>query len=386
MIFNARVLSNGGGVVNLRIEASNKEAAIKSASKKGQVLSVKKQRTFDLSPGMNASDRSVFILRLSTMIGSKMGTTEALRLISTTFGGAIKNAAQLMLQRVENGMSLSDAMDNDRKNFPVAVSALVRAGSQTGETWRALKDAADFENKIRNVQKGAAKDILAAIFSFFSALALIIATTQYIGPKITDNPIFRDPKKVNIEWVKVMAHYTTITMIVLTVILSILLFLATIGRTLIPDIADRLILKIPYYKDLILSRNNYVVLYKLGLLVSSGVRIEESLSLTAEGSPRGAMKKDIERALDAVRGGRPWAMAMETLHPTDRASLSSSSDRKDIANVLSMLADQYKELYLQRIQSFAPILKTIAAFFIMLSGFLMFGLTMLPMLQMSANF
>src|SRR3546814_20915780 len=83
------------------------------------------------------------------MVGSKVGTAEALRLIVTTFGGNVRRAAQGMLDRVEAGMDLPAAMEHDRKTLPMATTALVKAGAQGGETWRALKDAGDFEHKMQ---------------------------------------------------------------------------------------------------------------------------------------------------------------------------------------------------------------------------------------------
>src|SRR3546814_8515705 len=62
----------------------------------------------------------LFMIRMSSMVGSKVGTAEALRLIVTTFGGNVRRAAQGMLDRVEAGMDLPAAMEHDRKNFPMS--------------------------------------------------------------------------------------------------------------------------------------------------------------------------------------------------------------------------------------------------------------------------
>src|SRR3546814_17117967 len=112
------------------------------------------------------------------MVGSKVGTAEALRLIVTTFGGNVRRAAQGMLDRVEAGMDLPAAMEHDRKNFPMATTALVKAGAQGGETWRALKDAGDFEHKMQTIRKSSSKEMLSATASFLIAGALIIGKNE----------------------------------------------------------------------------------------------------------------------------------------------------------------------------------------------------------------
>lgn len=381
--FNARVVTDDG-IRTIKVEAGDEIGAERIASRKGQVLSVKRRFSIDLKPGMSASERNTFMLRLSSMVGSKMAATEALRLLSTTFSGNIRKCAADMLQKIEDGMSLADAIDSDRKNFPVATAALVKAGVAGGETWKALRDAAEFEYLIAGIQKGAMKDVAAAIGTFIMSAVMMFATVYYFGPQVTENPMFANSEAVNVEWIETIGVILCWIQGAMTLVFLLFLWLGTAGRVMFPDIADKLILSIPYYKDLVLSRNSYVVLYKLGLLVASGIKMEESLALTAEGSPRGALRTDIERALRFIRSGKNWANAMETLHPTDRAALSSSTDREDTARTLDMLATQYRDLYMSRIRSFAPTLQMVAAVFMTAAGAILFGLTILPMLQFAA--
>lgn len=382
--YEVRVLTSKGSKI-LKVDASDLDSAKRVASRTGRVLSAKRSFHLDITPGMNASERYTFMVRLSSMVGSKVGTAEALRLIIATFSGNVRRAAQEMLGRIEDGMDIPQAMDADRKNFPVATTALVRAGAQSGETWRALKDAADFEYKLQTIRKGSMKEMAQAIGSFIIAGILMIATTEYFGPYVMNNDMFAAAETVEVNWIEVTGKIATYIMIVLLVIFGVMFWLGTVGRRLIPNFADKIILKVPYYKDLILARNNYVTLYKLGLLIGSGIRVEEALKLTSESSPRGALKSDLLAALKAVRSGHPWAAVMNTLHPTDRAALVSSTDRRDIARTLDILAQQYSDLYIQRMTSFAPLLQLISALFMTLAGGVLFGLTILPMLQLAAD-
>lgn len=384
-IFTARVVTDSG-IKTVKVDALDAREAEKKAHQQGtQVLSVKRRWNFDLSTGMTAGERNTFMLRLSSMVGSKMPVTRALDLLATTFTGRIRKCAQGLMAQMESGSTLADAIDNDRKNFPVATSALVKAGVQGGETWKALRDAAEFEYLISGIQKGAAKDIAAAIGTFVISAGLMISSVYYFGPQVTENPMFKQSDAVNVDWIETVGKVLCAIQICMLVFFSLFLWLGTAGRALAPDLADKLILRIPYYKDLVLSRNAYVVLYKFGLLVGSGIPMEQSLALTAEGSPRGALRTDIERSLVFIRSGKTWANALETLHPTDRAALSSSTDREDTATTLDMLARQYRDMYMSRIKSFAPALQMVAALFMTASGALLFGLVILPMLQFSAG-
>lgn len=383
--FTARIVTDDG-VRTISVEASDQYQAERKALHQGQVLSIKKKFNFDITGGMNSSERNTFMLRLSSMVGSKMSTTAALDLLATTFTGNIRKCAVGLLNKIESGMSLAEAIDEDRKNFPMATAALVKAGTQgSGETWKSLRDAADFEYLIAGIQKGASKEIMSSIGSFFIAAALMITTVYYFGPQVTENKMFSNSAAVDVGWIETTGKILCLIQIIMLVIFLGFFWLGTAGRALFPNVADKIILKVPYYKDLVLSRNSYVVLYKFGLLVKSGIPMEESLALTADGSPKGALRSDIERALLFIRTGKTWPNALETLHPTDRAALASSADREDAARTLDMLATQYRDMYMNRIKSFAPALKMISALFMTAAGGLLFGLTMLPMLQFSAG-
>ncbi len=383
--FKVRVTGRGGPKTIL-VQASDSKEAARIGARQGRVLSTNRNIGIDIVPGMSVAERYTWMLRMSSMLGSKVSTGEALRLMASSFSGNIKKASSGMLERVEAGMSLPDAMYQDRKNFPSTTSALVQAGVATGDTWRALKDAADFEYKMSHTAKGAMKQVYSAIGSFFIAYGLMLGTTQYFGPMVMDNPMFKSGKGVDVEWARTLGDVSTMMMTVMVVIFLLFFMLGSVGKAAIPNAADWLIMKLPFYRDLILARNNHVTLYKLGLLVGSGVRIEEALKLAEDGAPRGALKSDLARAKKAVKEGQKnWAGQMRTLHETDKAALTTSPDRKDIARTLDALANQYADLYLQRVETFGPLMGMIAAIFITLSGGVMFAQTILPMLQLAAG-
>lgn len=383
--FTVRV-SSEKGVRSIVVDAGDQSTAERIASKKDQVLSVRRNATMDFSKGLSTTERHMFMLRMSALIGSKMGAAEALRLMATHFSGRIRKCAQGLLEKIEIGTTLHDAISADTKNFPIATSALLKAGVESGETWKALKDAADFEYMIAGIQKGAMKEMSAAVMNYFVAFAMMWGSVYWMGPEVLNNSLFRKNPAVDVAWAEYMGIGLTWGMGVGAVIGIFFIWLGTAGRMIIPDLADKIILSIPFYKDLVLSRNSYITLYKFGLLVNSGMRMEECLILTADGSPKGALRTDFERALRFAKNGKEWANGLETLHPTDRAALKSSTDRKDTARSLDMLATQYRDLYMSRMRSFAPVLQSVSALCIALSGVVMFGLTILPFLQLSAAF
>lgn len=387
--FLVRVMPRTGaarrGIETVEIGAQSVDQAKVIAARRGVVVDARRVRGFDLAPGMSAGDRYTFLIRLSTMLASKVGTAEALRLMVATFTGQIRKAARNMLARVEAGDDLATAMDLDRKNFPPTLTAMVRAGAAGGQTWKALREAADFEYELSQIKKASGRGIWTAIASFIFAGALMISTTQWFGPWVMENPMFAGNNAIQVGWVETTGNVLTVMLVIVLTALLVLAWMATMGRKIAPDFFDGIIVKFPYYRELVLAQTNYVTLYKLGLLIRSGVRIEESLALTSESCPHGALRTDLVRAVTAVRSGRPWGQTMATLHSTDRAALTASTNREDVARTLNVLAVQYRDIYVRRIETFSPALQLVSALFMSLAGGVLFGLTILPMLQLSAS-
>lgn len=383
--FKVRYLGKAGSK-EIMVSARTAEDAKNQIGRQGKVVSVSRVYGIDIMPGMSISERYSFMRTLSTLLHSKMGASEALSLIAQDFPGRTKKVSQDMLERLKVGGDIPSAMEEDPKNFPVMVTALVKAGFQTGRTAAAIKDAADFEYQMANSNKGAMKQVWQAIGTFITAGIMMLGTTEYFGPQVMDNPMFKQAKGVDVEWARTFGDVCSITMVILLVLFVIFFFMGTVGRRIAPTRVDNLIMKIPYYRDLILAKNNYMTFYRLGLLIQSGVQVGQALDLTEQATPKGALKTDLRRAFLALKKGGSWARSMVTLRGTDRAALSMSSDRVDIARILKILAEQYSDLYIQRINSFAPTLGMIASIFLTLAGVVLFCQTILPMLQLSAAY
>jgi general secretion pathway protein F len=375
-----------GTVKPIDISANSPEIAKRLAKRYGIVLSVGKKRAGMQAGGLSQSDRYIFLIRLSTMLASKVGAAEALRLLRDSFGGKISNVSAKMLERVEMGMDLPSALVEDPKNFPGAISMIVKAGAATGQTWRALQEAAEFEKEIADVKKGSKGGLISAMGSFFLAGLLLVASTFYIGPKVMEMGLMKENAgKIDMSLANGLSYAGGGFMMVVLVLFSALFWLATVGRRFFPTTADNLIVKIPYYSDIVLSQQNFINLYRLALMVKSGVRMEDALKTAHSSCGKGALKEDFGRALLALKNGQKWASGMMILHPTDRAALMLAADRDQIATNLNNIAAQYNALYKQRIGTFTPTMQLMAALAMSLSGMVMFMQTTMPMLQLSAN-
>ncbi len=376
------------GIHEFEIEAKDLAQAKMIAQRKGTLMNVKKGKgnsIFDRK--LTPVERQVFLQRFATMLRSKVGASAALDVIRTSFTGTIKRTAAKMLKYMEAGDDVMAAIEKiGPPNFPETMIALIKAGSRSGEIWRALLDAVEFEREMMRVKKSSGVGIWPGVIGFVSAAGITLGTKFYFAPKMLESDFFKTTQdKIDLSLIDLMTNVTGYSMLFLTIIFLILLFLSSVGKQIMPSLSDKIIMKIPFYKDLILARNNYTVLYGLSLLVKSGVSMEHSLQLSANTAPKGSLKDDLIRAVNAVKKGQPWSNAMLTLHPTDKAALAISESKEQIANTLDALAFQYRENYARVVGSFGPTLQLVAAVFLVLSGGILFGYTILPILQVSAQ-
>lgn len=378
-----KVMSKGK-IASVDVEAKSAEDAKIKASRQGTPVSVQlKKRSLS---AMSYSERQTLMIRLAAMISSGVGAGEALKIMRNVFTGRIKDVAHDLLVKVESGMDLPSAFESvGSPNFSENMTALIKAGSVAGSTAEAMREAIAFDKEMREIGKSAAKGIGNAIFSFLLSGSIIIGTVFFGMPMIMESDLMKmgGEKSVDMGWAISLSNGLGITMAVVTFIALTLVFIGTLGKRIAPATADAIIVKIPFYRDMVLAQKNYIAFNGLALLVKSGVRMETALSLTAVGTPPGALQKDFFDASVAVKNGKPWALAMKTIHETDRVALSASMDREQVASSLRVIADQYKEIYGNRIAVFVPTMQVVSALCMTLAGFIMFAMTTLPMLQMT---
>lgn len=389
-IYQAKVRTKQS-IKTLKISAKSEKDARLYFERVGRIVSIRKKLNISISVPLSQADRQIFFTRMSSMLASRVGTSEALNLIRSTFTGKIQEISATLLNYVEGGDDLAKAIEKiGSPDFPEATIALIVAGSRTGETWKALKDATIFEQELFNIKKSASKGLWMGLGSLAMAGILMAVSTLYVGPKVMDSDLIKSAvgphgEHIDISWVSTAGNIMGILTALTIGTIALMGIVASVGRKILPIQADKLIMSIPYYKDLVLSKNSFIVLYGLALLVQSGVRTEEALRLAAEGAPRGALRRDLSNAAQAVKLGKEWAKEMVTLHPTDKAALLSATDRSQIANTLNVLANQYRALYGQRLGSFVPAVNLLAALFMSIAGGILFCESILPMLMASSN-
>jgi general secretion pathway protein F len=373
-------------VVETVIAAPNLEEARKQAAYRGQVLSVSSNGGG--SRGLSVADRLMFFQRLASMLGSKVSASEALEIIFQSFTGAIRDAARILRDEIVRGATLYEAMERaGSKYFPEAIVAIVKTGSRGGDQAYAIREAARFERELEQVKKESSKGIWSALLGFVAGVITILASTYYVAPMILNSSLVSASGGTNIGWVMTLSKVISAIAIGASVIMGGVFFYGVVIRPFAPAAVDRGILKIPFYRDMALAKTNYMVFFGLGVLLKAGLRVEEALELSIESAPKGELRNDLERARTAIVKGsvKPWPFYMTMLHPTDKAALATAQDREQTARTIEELAITYQTLYRSRLELFVPSVQAFSAVFLALAGFVLFGVSVIPLMQSTSS-
>jgi general secretion pathway protein F len=222
--------------------------------------------------------------------------------------------------------------------------------------------------------------IIKSFFYMFGALGLLLVNQYVVVPKMFDSQIMKMGGDTDYSFWKNIGFYFVVGQSAVLAILIFLVALATVGRRMAPDKVDAVILKMPLMRDLVISQDNFIGLYRLSLLVQAGIPMNECLVSCAESTRPGALREDFKRALTGLKRGEKWSRYMKTLHPTDRAALMLMPDADELAKNLSYMADQSKSLYLSRLKVIAPTMDIISALLMSIAGFIILIVTTIPQL------
>lgn len=383
-MYNAVVIE-ADGVVDLKISASSLEDANTTASARGHVVSLGRQ--WDLGGrGLTPLEREALLSKLASLLEARVGTGQALRLIRDEFDGRVRQVADDMLQQIEAGASIAEAMKAlGPQNFPPALVALAQAGFHAGDSVKALESACEFETEMQALQQVSGKGLMSAGIGFLSALGVLLASTFWIGPTVTTSMSAMTKGSSDMGWAFTLGYATTIVLLLLGLVLGGLTLISTVGRRVNPESADKLTSAIPIWGLMRLGKERFLGLHSLSALIKAGLTVEQALSITASSLPQGRLGRQTAAAAEAVASGQNWTSAFVDLPSTDRAALSSSSDRTQTVAVLARMAQTNRRGFQLATEAFVTGLQLISAISLTIGGGLLFAMSILPMLQTASR-
>ena len=303
--------SKGMIVINLNSQGGgsspSQPKSTKSSSSSSGKTSLKSLMNLDLGHLLSGGkvplkSLMVFFRQLATMENAGFSLATSIDVIA---GGeknaSLRYALQNIKNRLDRGMPLSQAMSQE-KAFSTLIVSLIEAGEEGGLLGQALEQSATLLEKQEQLRSKIRSAMFYPSFIMIFAIGILILFFMFLVPKFEETfaALNIDLPQITLVMFAVGNWFSRNWYIVAAVIAGIifgLYFLSTNKAT--KGTMDRIKLKIPVMKDLIMKAAMARSSRTLSALTAAGVPIVRSLEM-AEGT---AGNKAVEEGYASLRQG-----------------------------------------------------------------------------------
>jgi type II secretory pathway component PulF len=299
---------------------------------------------------LSISEQCFFFKRLSFLITAGVPLLEALHIVREQ--AATKPQTLLFTQLavdVSEGQSLSRSLAKRRNNFSHFSISIVRIGEQSGTLSSNLLYLSD---ELRKKQQLTRSLIGASIYPAIISLATLGITAfllLFLFPKIT--PVFMSmhvalPLTTRIVMsASAFLEQRGLVSIALLIFLIVAVAVALQKSTGLHVWFDRFLLKLPFVKGVLMAYNASQISRTLGLLLKSGIKLSESITITAEATHNSVYRKELYALGQAVEQGEKMSDYLQkhgTYFPATLRHLVAVGERSgSLSETLMYIAEGY---------------------------------------------
>lgn len=309
----------------------------------------KKKRGFSIG-GVSSKQLTLFTRQLSTLQDAGLPVLRSLRILEGQMKpGPLKNTLEDVIEDIEGGLALSEAMARHPRVFDKLYVNMIKAGEAGGALEIILQRLADFKEKAQTLKRKVTGAMIYPIVVITVAASILGFILYYIVPKF--KKIFAD---FGIELPAmtmvlinasdfIVTYFWVIPLVPIAIILTIKLVRRfRRGR----HVVDWMKLRIPIFGNIIEKVIVARTMRTLGTLVASGVPILESLIICRDTSDNAVFEKAYQKVYDSIREGESIAAPLkETRVVTDMVvnMIDVGEETGDLDGMLYKIADNYDE-------------------------------------------
>lgn len=348
----AKIREKGFFVTKI-VEKGNKTK--KATKKDGKTVEAKKKsgpkkgKTFTMG-GVSGKKLCTFTRQLSTLQDAGLPILRSLRILEgQAKPGALKNALMGVIEDIESGSTLSEAMAKQPKAFDNLYVNMVKAGEAGGALEVILQRLAEFKERQQSLKRKVQGAMIYPCAVITVATGIVGFIMYWIIPKF--KKIFEDfgtelpaMTKILIGFSDSVVNYWYLGPVI-PLAFWILLKIIKKNKTG-AFIVDWLSLRIPLLGAILSKSIVARTCRTLGTLIASGVPILEALAITRDTAGNGVFVKAFEHISAAIREGESmWIPLKETRTVDDIVvnMVAVGEETGALDNMLYKVADVYDE-------------------------------------------
>jgi type IV pilus assembly protein PilC len=377
-IFKFRGKNKVGNIVEGERSAHNQNEVVVALEREGiQALSVERKKLKFKIPliggrkSVSMRTIAVFNRQLSVMFNAGLPITQALAILGTQQKDKyFQNVLVEVRKDVEGGANLSNAMKKHPKVFNELYTSMVQAGEASGNLDTILLRLSQY---IENITKLVGK-VKAAMAYPIAVLFIAFSLTGIILWKVV--PVFSDmfgqlgaelplPTQIVVGASDfLVANFIFIIIAIIALVFIFRSYYATFkGRRVI----DKIKLRIWVLGELLVKLSVARVTRTLATLLTSGVEIIESMTITAKTSGNAIIEDAVMKSRALVQEGKPlWESWEETKQfpymVTQMVSVGEQTG--SLSTMLGKVADFYDEEVDQSVSALISLMEPIMILFL----------------------
>lgn len=371
------------------------ERAAKAAGKKGArpgqkkgAAKGKRKKSFAIGK-VSAKHLTLFTRQLSTLQDAGLPLLRSLKILENQQKpGVLKNALMDVIEDIESGSTLSEAMAKHPKAFDRLYCNMVKAGEAGGALEAILQRLADFKEKSQTLKRRVKGAMVYPIVVIFVATAIVGFILYFIIPKF--KAIFQD---FGVDLPPMTEFLITASdfiiqkfWVMLLTPIAIWIFLKLLYRNRTGAyILDRIKLKIPVMGQIVEKSTVARTMRTLGTLVQSGVPILDALSIVRDTAENAVFERAFTRIYESIREGETIAQPLKEARIVDDIVVNMidvGEETGDLDTMLNKIADNYDEEVEVLVESLVSLLEPIMIVVLGgIIGFIVIALFM-PLIQL----
>ncbi len=325
----------------------------------------RKKKSFTIGK-VGQKQLTTFTRQLSTLQDAGLPILRSLRILEgQSKPGVLKNSLQDVVEDIESGATLSEAMAKHHKCFDRLYCNMVKAGEAGGALEAILQRLADFKEKSQSLKAKIQSAMVYPVVVIMVAVLIVGFIMYWIVPQF--EKIFDDfgvdlPQMtlILIQASNVVVKYWYLGPLVPATwwVFVKLLYRSRTGRY----IGDRVKLLIPVMGTIVEKSTVSRTCRTLGTLVQSGVPILESLNIVRDTSGNAVFERAFTRIYDSIREGETIAQPLKEARIVDDIVVNMidvGEETGDLDSMLIKIADNYDEEVERAVESLVSLLEPI---------------------------
>lgn len=356
MKFNYQARTQNGELQTGTLEAATLDIAVSSLQRRGLiVVSLKPEEehsfsTFRLFGRVKQKDIVILSRQLATLFEAKVPVVESLRvIISEMENPLLKREITTLLDDIQGGAAMSQAMARHPKVFSTFYVNMVRSGEESGKLDETFTYLADYLERSYELTSKARNALIYPAFVFFAFIVVMILMFTIIIPQLIpilnevggELPIYT---RALISFSNIMQTFGVLLLLICGVIGLFLwrYYQTDAGRLM----AHRFQISIPIvgtmYKKLYMAR----LADNLQTLLSGGIPVVRALEITGEIIGNEVYRLALLESIESVKGGSSISASLAR-HPDIPPLLSQmvriGEETGRLDNILKNIARFYQK-------------------------------------------